>query len=320
MNRILVTPRSLTANGHPALGRLEQAGYQVVLATPGEQPSEQELIDRLPGCVGYLAGVEPISARALAAADALRVISRNGVGVDNIDLAAAEQRGITICRAEGANARGVAELTIALIFALARAVPESDAAIKAGGWQRRRGIELLDRTVGIVGCGRIGREVAELAGGIGMRCVGFDPFATADGQIELMPLETLLHQADVITLHCPPPEDGRPLLGDDAFKQMRPGVLIVNTARHSLIDRDALAAALDEQRVAGVALDVFDIEPPTDDALLGDPRVIATPHIGGFTSESVDRAVEAAVDNLLTALAREPASTRQSLSDDARRR
>lgn len=157
MSRVLVTPRSLTRSGHPALTRLEEAGFELVFSTPGVQPDEEELLRLVPGCTGYLAGVEPISARVIERAEDLRVIARNGVGVDNIDLDAAQRAQVEIVRAAGANARGVAELTIALLFALVRAVAFSDAHLKHMSWQRRRGIELYERTLGIVGCGNIGR-------------------------------------------------------------------------------------------------------------------------------------------------------------------
>jgi D-3-phosphoglycerate dehydrogenase / 2-oxoglutarate reductase len=307
MGTILVTPRSLTTGAHPALERLAAAGHEIVLGPAGRMPSAADLARLLPGCVGWLAGVERITADVLAAAPDLRVIARNGTGVDAIDLAAARRRGVEVRRAEGANARGVAELTIGLMFALARSIPLSDVAIKAGGWERRKGVELEGRTLGIVGCGKIGRIVAGLAKGLGMQVVGHDPFATDTGDLPLVPLDDLVSTSDVITLHCPPPADGGPLLDARRFGLMRPGVFIVNTARHELIDIPALVAALDRGHVAGAALDVFDAEPPLDRAYLACDRIIATPHIGGFTDESVDRAVDVAVDNLLEALAAAPA-------------
>jgi D-3-phosphoglycerate dehydrogenase len=311
--KILVTPRSLTTGGHPALGRLSGAGYEVVLGPAGAMPTAADLMRLLPGCVGWLAGVEKISDDVLAAAPDLRVIARNGTGVDAIDLDAARRRGIEVRRAEGANARGVAELTLGLILALARSIPLADAAIKAGGWERRKGIELEGRTLGIVGCGRIGRIVAGLATGLGMRIVGHDPFATDSGDLPLVPLDDLVAASDVITLHCPPPAADSPLFDMRRLGLTREGVLIVNTARHELIDIPALVAAIDRGHVAGAALDVFDAEPPLDRAHLASDRIIATPHIGGFTAESVDRAVDMAVDNLLEALAADPAGERKAV-------
>ncbi len=300
--KILVTPRSLTTVGHQALGRLSAAGYEVVLGPSGKMPTAADLVRLLPGCVGWLAGVEKISDDVLAAAPDLRVIARNGTGVDAIDLDAARRRGIEVRRAEGANARGVAELAIGLILALARSIPLADAAIKYGGWERRKGIELEGKTLGIVGCGKIGRIVATLATGLGMRVLGHDPFAQDSSDLPLVPLETLLAESDVITLHCPPPADGSPLLDAPRMAIARAGVLIVNTARHELIDIPALVAAIDRGHVSGAAFDVFDAEPPLDRAHLTSDRIIATPHIGGFTDESVDRAVDVAVDNLFHVL------------------
>jgi phosphoglycerate dehydrogenase-like enzyme len=307
--KILVTPRSLTTGGHPALARLTAAGYEVVLGPAGKMPTAEDLMRLLPGCVGWLAGVERIGDDVLAAATDLRVITRNGTGVDAIDLDAARRRGIDVRRAEGANARGVAELAIGLILAIARSIPFSDAAIKAGGWERRKGIELEGKTLGIVGCGKIGRIVAGIARGLGMDVVGHDPFAKDSANQPRLAIDDLLAASDVITLHCPPPADGTPLLDARRLALTKPGVLLVNTARHELIDIPALVAAIDRGHVAGAALDVFDAEPPIGRAHLASDRVIATPHIGGFTDESVDRAVDVAVDNLLEALARNGAAT-----------
>ncbi len=304
MTKILVTPRSVSRDGHPSLDALTAAGFEVVFPTPGRQPNEEELLEALPGCVGYLAGVEKISAKALESAKDLKVISRNGVGVDNIDLDAAEKLGIAICRTEGANARGVAELAIGMIFAIARSISYSDSAIKAGGWQRRKGIELKSRTLGLVGCGKIGQLVAEMALGLGMDVVAYDPypdesFAPSD-RFRFAALDEVLAKSDAISLHCPPPEDRKPLIDAAALAKMREGVLLVNTARASLVDADALLEALDAGHVAGVATDVYETEPPDENERLPKhDRVIATPHIGSFTHESVDRAMHAAVENLL---------------------
>jgi D-3-phosphoglycerate dehydrogenase / 2-oxoglutarate reductase len=284
-----------------------------VLGPAGALPTPNDLVRLLPGCVGWLAGVEKITAEVLAAAPDLRVIARNGTGVDAIDLDAARRRGIDVRRAEGANARGVAELAIGLVLALARSIPLSDARIKAGGWERRKGIELEGKTLGIVGCGRIGRIVAGLATGLGMRVVGHDPWAKDFGDLLLVSLDELVATSDVITLHCPPPADGGPLLDVRRLALARPGVLIVNTARHELVDIPALVAAIKRGQVAGAALDVFDAEPPLDRPHLVSDRIITTPHVGGFTAESVDRAVDVAVDNLLEVLAATPAGERKAV-------
>jgi phosphoglycerate dehydrogenase-like enzyme len=305
MARILVSPRSVTRNGHPSLQRFTDAGYEVIFATPGVQPDEAELLDKLPGCSGFLAGVETVSARVLeAAADTLKVIGRNGVGVDSIDLAAAERLGIQVLAAGTANSRGVAELTIALMLALARSIPSSDAALKAQDWQRTKGIELEGRTLGLVGCGRIGRLVARIAHGLAMTVLAHDPLPGEPpcDNFRYVPLEELLSASDVVSLHCPAPEDGTPVIDAAVLGAMRDRALLINTARAALADGPAVLAALESGCLAGFATDVFETEPPGDDPLALHPKVIATPHIGGYTRESIDRAVAAAVENILNVL------------------
>ena len=304
--KILVTPRSLTRDGHRALDRFTEAGYEVITATPGRQPTEEELLELLPGCVGMLAGVERISARVLKAATGLKVIGRNGVGTDNIDLGAAETLGITICPAVGANSRGVAELAISLMLALVRSVPFSDAAMKGGQWRRRKGIELEGRALGLIGCGQIGKHVARMALGLGMTVAAYDPFrdeAFRPGEaFAHAGFDEVLGCSDVISLHCPAPADGKPLIDAEALARMKRGVYLVNTARAALLDDRAVLAALDDGRLAGLATDVFREEPPGEGPLVRHERVIATPHVGGYTAESVDRAVALAVEMMLECL------------------
>lgn len=306
MNKILVTPRSLTKDGHPSLQRLKDAGYEVIFSTPGIQPDEQELLRLLPDCVGMLAGVEPITARVLEAAKTLKVISRNGVGVSNVDCAAAERLGIKVLITPGANARGVAELTMGLILGLARSISFGDASLKNKKWDRRKGFELQGKTLGLIGCGQIGKTVARLALAFEMRVLAFDPFQDEQfrpsEQFAYVTLEQVLAAADVLSLHCPPQPDKSPLIDAAAIAKMKKGVCLINTARAELLDENAVRAALDSGHIAGLAMDVFTTEPPTDWRLAAHPRTVATAHIGGFTEESVDRAVSMAVDNLLAAL------------------
>jgi D-3-phosphoglycerate dehydrogenase len=307
MAKVLVTPRSLTRSGHPSLDLLRQAGHEVVFCTPGRQPTEDELVGLLPGCIGYLAGVEKVSAKALEAADILKVISRNGSGVDNIDLQAARARGIAVCAAEGANAKGVAELTIALMYALARAVALHDRRLKEQAWERWRGFELEGRTLGLIGCGRIGEETAKRALGIGMNVLAYrrnpdKDFAPSD-RFRWAPLEEVIGEADVISLHRPASPDGSAIITEEVLTRMKSGALLINTARGSLIDDRAVLAALEEGRLAGVATDVWEQEPPEEYSLARHERVIATPHIGAYTEESVERATVAAVRNIIDTLA-----------------
>ncbi len=312
MSRILVTPRSLTRMPDPALNALAQDGHELVFSRAGETPDEAALLALVPGCIGWLAGVEPVSPRVLQAATGLRAISRNGSGADNIPLDVADRLGIRVLRPNGANARGVAELAIALALASLRHVPESSAALKAGTWQRRTGLEIEGRTLGLVGCGAIGRLVARFALAFDARVRVFDPFPDTSfqptGDFAWVGFDVLLEKAEILSLHCPMPANGRPLLDAAALVRLHPACHVINTARAGLVDEAALLAALDREQIRVYATDVFAVEPPEPSALLRHPRVIATPHIGGLTAESVRRATVTAVENLRHALAEPSAS------------
>lgn len=306
MNKILITPRSLTREGDPALDKLATEGFELLFSTAGVQPGEDELLSLVPGCAGWLAGVEKISSRVLKAAADLKVISRNGTGIDSIDLDAASRLGITIARAEGANARGVAELAVSLLFALCRSIPFSDSAMKGGKWSRRKGFEIDGRTLGLIGCGKIGKIVASLVIGLGMKVKAYDMYPdkglNPSGDFQFADFDAVLREADVISLHCPPNEDGTSLIGGGELCTMKDGVCIINTARATLVDEDALLAALESGKLFGYATDVFQIEPPPPSPLLSHEKVVTTPHIGGLTTESVSRATRAAVENILAML------------------
>lgn len=302
--KIAITPRSLSRGGHPALAPLEQAGFELIFPAPGRQPTVDQLKQALPDCVGYLAGVEPISVEVLHLCPHLKVISRNGVGVDNIDLAAARALGITVERAVGGNARGVAELAVGLMLAGLRQIPWSDKQLKSGDWARQKGIELQGRTLGVLGCGQIGKYVVEMGLGLGMRVRGYDlypdPAFAPPGDFSYVSLAELLRQADIISLHAPPA--AQPMIDAAAITQMKDGAFLINTARAGLVDEAAILSALDSGKLRGFATDVYATEPPEMTSLLRHDRVIATPHAGGFTEESIERATATAVSNLLKVL------------------
>ena len=306
MRKVLVTPRSITsAGGHPALAKIAEAGYELVYCTPGQLPNEEELATLLPGCAGYIAGVESIGGVALEGADQLRVISRNGVGVDKVDTGLLERLGIELQVAEGANARGVAELTMGLLLATTRSISVADRGLKAGQWPRRKGVELQGQTLGVIGFGHIGRTVARMAAAMGMKVVVYDPFVDSFDQlatIQLVELDELFRVSDMITFHCPPSSDGSAILDRGAIAKLKEGVYLINTARYELIDTDAALDGLEAGVIAGFGIDVYDQEPPEMTPLLMDDRVVTTSHIGGYTRQSVDRAVTAAAENLLAVL------------------
>jgi D-3-phosphoglycerate dehydrogenase len=210
MGKVYITPRSITQNGHPSLKKLEKAGLELIYAKPGIQPTEQDQLKILPECVAYLAGIEPISEKVLKVAKKLKIISRNGVGVENIDLKAARRLDIEVKIAPGANAQGVAELAIGLLFSAARVIPASNSLLKQEIWQRSMGSELEGKTLGVIGCGNIGKHTIMMAIGINMRVLGYDP--NKDNQFRPSPrfrfvsLQELLTTSDFISLHCPPSE------------------------------------------------------------------------------------------------------------------
>lgn len=310
MKRVLVTPRSLTHGDHPAFERLRQAGWDVVLGPKGRLPDEEELCDLVQGCVGWIAGVEPVSPKVLAAAKMLRVISRNGSGVDNIPLADAAQRGITVLRANGANAQGVAELTLGLALLAARNL--GDRGLKEGIWRRSMGAELNGRKVAVVGYGRIGQAVARLFAAFGSVVSVIEPLDVATEPFARVDLESAIREAELITLHCPPSADGKPLLSKALLSGTRPGLTLINTARRTLVDEEGLLQQLENGRIAAYCSDVFDQADESAATLIAHPRVIATPHLGAFTRESLDRAALEAVQNLLTFFEDVPTPSRPS--------
>jgi D-3-phosphoglycerate dehydrogenase / 2-oxoglutarate reductase len=303
MTKILITPRSLTRHGldhAPELQSLRER-FELVSGPAGMTPDTEQLVMLVPGCVGWLAGVEAITAPVLEAATTLKIISRNGVGTDAIDLAAAARLDITVVTAPGSNAQSVAELALALALAALRNVPWSSAALVRGEWCRWEGRELADCTVGVVGLGAVGRRTAATFNALGATVIGSDP-APGDTTVELVTLAELTRRSDIVSLHCPATPDGSPLISADLLRKTKPGVIVINTARSSLVDDDALLAGLRSGHVGGYAIDAFDFEPPRINALLRHPRVIATPHLGAFTTTSVRNATHMAVDNLLAAL------------------
>jgi len=253
-----------------------------------------ELLDALSGCAGLVVRSETkVTADLMDSATALRVVGRAGVGVDNIDVPAATERGIVVMNAPDGNTITTAEHTIALLIALARRVPQANSSLKSGHWDRKSfiGVELQGKTLGVVGMGRIGRTVAARARAFGMKIVAFDPFIASeqarDLEIELAPLDELFASADFITIHTPLTAETRGVIGRAAFARMKQGVRIINCARGGLVDESALYDAIKAGTVAGAALDVFVKEPPAaDHPLLLLDEVIATPHLGASTAEA----------------------------------
>lgn len=233
-----------------------------------------------------------VTADVLAVAGRLRAIGRAGTGVDNIDLGAATDRGVVVMNTPGGNSVAAAELTLSLLLALARNVAQANAELREGRWERKKymGSEVAGKKIGIVGLGRIGREVARMAQGFRMEALGYDPFVSTERAADLgirgMELDALIAEADYITLHIPRTDETRHLIGAERLARMKQGVRIINCARGGLIDEAALLAALESGQVAGAGIDVFETEPPSDLSLVKHPNVVSTPHLGASTREA----------------------------------
>ena len=266
----------------------QQPGWEVIISNPKEYAQHLADADAL-----IVRSAVKVTAAVLAQAPKLRVIGRAGVGIDNVDLPAATSAGVLVMNTPGGNAVSVAEHTLALMLSLARSIPQANASTKSGKWEKKKfmGTELRGKTLGIVGLGSIGREVAKRARAFDMPVVAYDPYVSPEhGKntgVELVDLPTLYARSDYITLHTALTPESRQMLSTAAFEKMKSGVRIVNCARGELIDEQALAEAMKSGKVAGAALDVFEKEPPdSSDPVLGLDNLVATPHIGGSTEEA----------------------------------
>jgi D-3-phosphoglycerate dehydrogenase / 2-oxoglutarate reductase len=283
--RVLVTPRSYGQHDPRLRSELEAAVAEVVYSPSARPLTSEELQRLLPGCHGYIAGLDAIDRAALAAADELVVIARYGVGVDKVDLAAAKEKGIVVTNTPGANAASVAELTVGLMLCLARSIPQAHAATKAGEFPRLEGVSLEGKVVSLLGFGAIGKQVARRLRGFDCTVLAYDPapdvrFAEAH-DVRICSRDEVVSQADFLSLHVPVSPETRRLVNVELLRQMKHGAYLLNTARGELVDEAALLEALQSGHLRGAALDAFASEPPgADNPLLALPQVIATPHTG----------------------------------------
>ena len=307
MSAVLVTGADLAPQ---ALALLES--HQVIYA--GKTPTEEDLVAlcHAHDPVAIIVRYGKVGAKVMNAAPSLRVISKHGSGTDTIDKVAAKARGIEVVAAAGANAAEVAEQALALLLACAKSVVPLDARMHAGHWDKavHKSLELGGRTVGVVGLGAIGLRFARMADALGMRVIGFDPFAKNLPQsIQSVDLPTLWRESDAISLHCPLMDENRGLLNADTLAQCKRGVIVVNTARGGLIDEAALLAAVRSGQVASAGLDSVAVEPMVaNHPFQGEQNIVLSPHIGGVTSDAYINMGVAAAQNLLAVLARQPAT------------
>ena len=298
--KILVASRSFGKNSPEVLDEMKAAGCVFLPQQFDGAPTEEQLRAAIGDADALISGTEPVTEKVLAAAKKLKVISKHGVGVDNIDLAAAKARGIPVAVAGPAMVDAVADLTMGLILALARQIPQGSANVKAGKWDRFVGPELRGKVLGIVGFGQIGKAVASRAEGFGMKVIAHDAFP-APG-FEYVDFKELLSAADFVTVHAPLTKETRNLFGAEQFRQMKPTAFMVNVARGELVDENALFEALKAKRIAGAASDVFAKEPPGNNPLLQLDNFIAMPHCGGQTPEALRRMGKITAENALRVL------------------
>jgi len=286
--RLLVTPTSYGKNDSRLKSELEAQVGEVIYNPSGKPLTSEEVAMLLPEVDGYIAGLDGIDATAIKAANRLKVIARYGVGVDNVDLPAAREKGIVVTNTPGANSVSVAELALGLMLALARQIPEAVQAVHQGKWPRYAGLSLEGKTIGILGLGAIGKQLARRLAGFDCRVLAFDPYADAafsrDHHVELATMEEVIAQSDFVSLHLPLTSGTRCLVNDTFLNKMKKGSFLVNTSRGEVIDEAALLSALQNGRLKGAALDAFTVEPPDpQNPLLALPQVIVTPHLGAQT-------------------------------------
>lgn len=308
--RVLVASRSFGPNCPEAVERLRALNCELLPNEMGRAPTEEELLARVGEVDALISGTEPVTARVLAAAPRLKVIAKHGVGYENIDLDAARARDIPVVLAGGVIADSVADMTLALLLALARQIPQGDRSVRAGQWRRLVGCELRQKVLGIVGLGQIGKAVCRRARGFGMEVVAFDlypdeHFANNWG-VTYLPLDEVLERADFVSLHTPVTPETFHLLDAARLARMKAGAYLINTARGELVDETALAAALRCGHLAGAASDVFEKEPPGANPLLELDTFIATPHSAGQTWEGLRQMGEITADNVIRALTGQP--------------
>jgi len=272
---------------------LETTVAEVIYNERGRRLASNELRELLPGCDGFIAGLDLVDGAALESADRLKVIARYGVGVDNIDLKTAAKKKITVTNTPYANAVSVAELTIGLLLSLARSIPEAATCVRDGGWPPLHGQVLAGKTIGLIGFGTVGREVAKRLQSWDVQILACDPFVDEDLahllDVRLVDLKELITTADFVSVHVPLLSETRHLVNADFLTRMKWGAYLINTARGEILDEQALLAALDSGQLAGAALDVFTDEPPPIDCpLRRHPRLIATPHCAAHTDGAAD--------------------------------
>jgi D-3-phosphoglycerate dehydrogenase len=305
--KILITPNSLQeGNQSAALEKLKEFSSELVFNPYGRALSEEELLPLLKDCDGYIADLDQVTGKVLAGCSKLKVISRYGVGVDGVDLKAAKEKGILVTNTPGMNAASVAELAMGLILDIAWNISMLDRKTKAGEWTSSTGTVVNGRTLGILGLGATGKKLAKLAQCFSMKVIAYSPHLipeyAKENNIGIATFDQVIEQADVISLHMPLSKETRHLINVEVIGRMKPGTILINTARGGIVDEEAAYRALKDGHLGGLGLDAFEVEPAKDSPLFQLDNVVVTPHTGSYTKEAMKNMENMAVDNLIRAL------------------
>jgi len=305
--RILITPTSLQKDKKSAaLDSLREASFDLVFNPMGRPLTEDELIPLLQDCDGYLAGLDYVTEKVLSSCKKLKVVSRYGAGVDRVDLDAARRNGIIVTNTPGVNAVAVAELAMALVLSIARHIPYLDKKTREGAWVRSTGMELGGKVMGIMGLGAVGKNLAKYAQGFGMHVIAYDPYMdkvyAAEKNIQAASFDEVIRESDVISLHLPLNAETKHLINEAVMNKMKPTAILVNTSRGGIIDEDAAYRLLNENKLGGLGIDVFEMEPPKDSPLFGLDNVVVTPHTAAHTKEATENMADVSAKNLLDVL------------------
>lgn len=304
--RVLVTSRTFGKTDPIPIQMLREAGCEIIPNPYGRVLSEEEVSQLIQDVDGVILGLDPMNARVLGKAHRLKAISRYGVGVNNVDIDYATQRGILVTNTPGANSLAVAELTLGLLFAVCRLICLSDRGIRQGTWKQYPGLQVSDKVMGIVGTGQIGRYVAELATGLRMKVLCYDIYPDEDWAKSIdavyVPFSDLIAKSDFISLHVPRNEHTYHMISEKEIAQMKPSAVIINTSRGGVLDEDAVVKAIKSGRLQGAGLDVFEEEPLKDSPLLELDSIVLTTHIGAHTQESLENMGRLAAANLIECL------------------
>lgn len=286
--KVLITATSFSEITQEPEERLRAAGYEIAHNPYGRPMTAEELAPLLEDLDGCAAGVDDFSAPAFARANRLKVLARHGAGIDQVDLEECTRRGIVVANLPGANAEAVADMTLALMLAVARHIPEGDRTTKAGEWVNTYGADLHQATVGLLGLGRIGKGVARRCRGFDARVLAYDPyfdedFAAKHGVERAESLDQVMAEGDFVCIHMPANDETRGVIDAAKIALMKPTAILVNTARGAIVNEDALADALEEGRIFGAGLDVYAAEPPQNSPLLRCERAVTMPHVSSNT-------------------------------------